>query len=91
MFWRNAQGLAETKNGGKVKYGLGKGTADLVGFCRPSGRFIALEVKTAVGRASDEQKAFIAMVNLGGGYGRFVRSVGDANEAVDAAIEGAKA
>lgn len=91
VFWRNAVGLAETKSGAKIKFGLGKGTSDLVGFCRPSGRFVALEIKRAGKEKTSkqrkkEQEAFLAMVRLGGGYSAKVTSVEEAMKAVDIAI-----
>ena len=54
VLWRNQTGaLPAVGRAGKVypvKFGLGVGGADLVGLLRPSGRFIALEVKTQRGK-----------------------------------------
>ena len=40
--------------------------------------FVALEVKTTKGRATEEQKNFIAVVKGAGGKAEIVRSVTDA-------------
>jgi len=70
--FRNNVGFDESK---KIKYGLGKGSADLVGFIHATGQFLAIEVKTPVGRLSKEQKAFISFVNARGGRAFVARSV----------------
>lgn len=51
-------------------------TPDMVG--RQVAVFVALEVKTAKGRASDKQQAFIKAVNDNGGRAGVVRSTDDA-------------
>jgi hypothetical protein len=48
---RNAVGSVETQSGHTVRYGLGTGSSDLVGFLRDGAIFVALEVKTPVGLA----------------------------------------
>jgi hypothetical protein len=90
VFWRNAVGVAKTHGDRATRYGLCRGSSDLVGFVRPSGRFVALEIKVEGGRVSEDQEKFLTLVNLGGGYGRVVRSIEEANAAVDAAKEGIK-
>lgn len=90
VLFRNSVGLGTNQSGGRVRYGLSKGSSDLIGFIRGSGRFIALEVKTEVGRESEDQKRFRALVNLGGGFARVVRSEEEANAAVDEAIRTAQ-
>lgn len=74
----------------RVKYGLGKGSADLVGFLFESGRFFAIEVKTPTGRLSKEQKLWINFVNKCGGYACVARSVDEALGHLQKAIEGEK-
>lgn len=61
----------------RMQAGLCKGSADLVGFA-PDGRFLAVEVKTATGRLSTEQRAYIDAVARGGGIAYVARSVDDA-------------
>lgn len=92
VIWRNQTGVAQYWDGaGKqmfVPFGLCKGSADLIGILSPSGRMVALEVKTDRGRTSREQKMFLELVRKMGGFGCVVRSVGEALEAVDRARKG---
>ena len=53
--------------------GLCEGSSDLIGWYR--GRFLAIEVKAAKGRATQEQVNFIENVNRDGGIGIIARSV----------------
>lgn len=69
-------GLATTSTGHKVKYGLTKGSSDLIGWTK-NGRFLAVEVKTERGTVSKEQRAFIDTVNSFYGIGMIARSVDD--------------
>lgn len=55
---------------------------------RVVGRFLALEVKTPIGKPTDAQLRFLALINSMGGYGVIVRSVREAQDAVDAAASG---
>ena len=54
------------------------GMADLTGWRVVDGRYVALEVKSGSGRASKEQRAFIAAVLDGGGIAGVVWSVDEA-------------
>jgi hypothetical protein len=89
VIWRNNSGaLPAIGRGGRsypLRYGLGVGGADLVGLLKPSGRFFAIEVKTAIGKQSDHQKAWERAVVEAGGFYRIVRSAEEALEALDAA------
>jgi hypothetical protein len=85
IVWRNNTGVDVARG---VRYGLGNGSADLVGMLVPSGRFLALEVKTPVGRLSNEQILWIDVVRKRGGAAYCVRSVAEALEAVDHALRG---
>lgn len=78
MVWRNNSGMLRAEHGRVVRFGLGLGSADLIGLVRGSGRFFALEVKTPRGTASPEQRAWIAAVEAAGGFARVVRSVDEA-------------
>ena len=80
--WRNNVGVDVMKG---VAYGLGKGSADLVGFVHDTGRFFALEIKVARGVISDEQRTWVAFVNGRGGYAAVVRSIDESLAALDAA------
>jgi hypothetical protein len=77
-------GLFFTADGRPVKTGLPKGFSDLFGHRRWDCRAFYLEVKTAKGRASPEQLAFIAAMKKRGAIAEIVRSVEDAVFAVNA-------
>jgi hypothetical protein len=85
VLWRNNVGVAEHR-GARVRYGLAVGSADLVGCL--AGRFVALEVKTATGRASQEQRQWLTLVRRYGGFSAIVRSVEEAREAIARARRG---
>jgi hypothetical protein len=90
--WRNNVGMLEDRNGQKVKYGLCKGSSDLIGLTpikitsemvgKTVAVFTALEVKTKSGRATPEQVEFIYAINNYGGIAAIVRSKDDAISAV---------
>lgn len=85
-----------------VSTGLVVGASDLIGIVRHeevssdygsgcsinTGRFLAIEVKTPTGRIRPEQVQFARLVNSMGGYACVVRSVEEAQAAVDAAARG---
>ena len=78
-FWRNNAGA---RKGGKLRYGLAVGAADIIGIMGPAGRFIAIEVKTDEGRLSEQQEHWGATVTKRGGVYVVVRSVAEALRAV---------
>lgn len=51
-----------------------KGVPDIIGLLKPSGRMLAVEVKTPRGRVSDEQKNFQAVLVEHGGLAFTVTS-----------------
>ena len=76
-------------NGPRIRYGLAKGSADLVGLDYSSkGRFIGLEVKTPAGKASPEQLMWLDLVRRRGGFATIVRSPEEALAAVERARQG---
>lgn len=83
-FW--APGTGKTQS---VKYGLCNGSSDLIGVLAPSGRFVALEVKTEVGRLTKEQRVFLEHVRRMGGFAAVVRSADEARAALARARQGA--
>ncbi len=85
VLWRNSTGADIVKG---VRYGIGKGGADLVGLLRGSGRFVAFEVKTATGRQSPEQRAWADAVRGAGGFYALVRSADEALRALERAEAG---
>lgn len=66
-------------NARMVQFGLRKGSSDLIGIA-PSGRFLAVEVKTEKGRATAEQLQFITNVRSAGGVAFVARSAKEALE-----------
>jgi hypothetical protein len=86
--FRNNVGIADFATGGKVTYGLMKGSSDLIGILAPSGRFVSLEVKDGARRPTTEQAAWLRMVRAMGGFACVVRSVDDATAALDRARAG---
>ncbi len=86
---RNNTGLGRAlRSEDKIRYGLGNGGADLVGLLR-SGRAIAIEVKTPIGRLSDDQRAWATAFRAWGGFYAVARSAPHAMAAIDRAIQGA--
>lgn len=75
--FRNPVGMAYFSNGSPVHFGLCVGSSDLIGYTA-TGRFIAIEVKTPTGRATDEQLAFIEAVRKVGGIAFIAHSVEEA-------------
>jgi len=88
--WRNNSGkLPDPKTGRWVQFGVASpGGSDLIGYRqvvigpehvgRTMAVFTAVEVKTATGRATKEQTAFVEHVKQAGGIAGVVRSVDDA-------------
>lgn len=76
VWWRNNCGVAE-RGGHKIRFGVGNpGGADLIGVFR--GRFVAVEVKTPIGRQTPEQRQFQQLVERKGGVYVVLRSADDA-------------
>lgn len=86
--WRNNTGALRDERGQLVRYGLCSGSADLIGFQAVTitpdmvgqqvAVFCAVEVKSATGRPTAEQEAFLAMVTHFGGRAGIARSIKDA-------------
>lgn len=74
-------GLLYTKDGRPMRTGLPVGFSDLWGFTRSLQPFF-LEVKTARGRVSSEQAAFLKAMSDRGAIAAVVRSVDDARQAL---------
>jgi hypothetical protein len=77
IVWRNNTGALTDKTGRLVRYGLCKGSSDIIGVC-PDGRFLAVEVKSGRNRLTPEQERFISAVKASGGRAGVARSVDDA-------------
>jgi hypothetical protein len=80
--FRNSTGVARADDR-TIRYGLCRGSADLIGIC--DGRFIAVEVKSAKGRLTTEQAAFLGMVRSLGGIAIVARSVDDVANGIEEA------
>ena len=87
VLWPNSSGVA-TFGKAKVRYGLAKGSADLVGILAPSGRFVAIEVKTGQAVTTAEQVLFLALVRRNGGFAAVVRSLEEGFAAIERARQG---
>ena len=90
IVWRNNTGVLKNEAGIPIRFGLCKGSSDLIGITPVTitpdmvgntvGVFTAIEVKTKTGRASAEQMQFIDAVNAAGGIAGLARSPADALE-----------
>ena len=86
--WRNNTGTLYDRQGRPVQFGLCKGSSDLIGLRTITigpehvgqrlAVFAAVEVKSATGRVTTEQQAFIEQVQGMGGLAGVARSVGEA-------------
>ncbi len=89
VLFRNNVGVADF-HGKKVRFGVGgPGGSDLIGILKPSGRFVALEVKNSTGRVTPEQHRYLELVRRAGGFGAVVRCPVDALAAIERASTGA--
>lgn len=86
---RNNCGSYKSPTGTFVRYGVGNpGGSDLIGLRSVTitpemvgqqiGQFVALEIKTPTGRATEQQQRFLAMVRSLGGLAGIARSVDEA-------------
>ena len=85
---RNNCGQCQTKDGRVIRYGVGNpGGSDLIGLHTVTvtpemvgqqlAVFTAIEVKTPIGRTTEQQDRFIAMVKNLGGIAGVARSTDD--------------
>ena len=90
--WRNNTGALVDQQGRFVRFGLCRGSSDLIGLrslvLTPElvgqriAQFAALEVKTPLGVVSPEQRAFLELVEQLGGVAAVCRSVEEAEQAL---------
>lgn len=79
IVWRNNIGSYTTATGAFIRYGVGGvGGSDLIGIHKPTGRLLAIEVKTKTGKPSAAQLNFIQQVIAAGGIAGVARSPEDA-------------
>ena len=86
--FRNNTGMIKDADGRAHRFGLCKGSSDLIGFVpvtitadmvgQEIAVFAAVEVKTPTGRVSDHQKDFISFVSGKGGVAGIARSADEA-------------
>jgi hypothetical protein len=86
--FRNNTGTLRDQHGRPVSFGLCKGSADLIGWTTRTitpdmvgqqvAVFTSIEVKTATGRLSPEQRQWLEAVQAAGGIAGVARSVEDA-------------
>ena len=86
--FRNNTGTLRDQHGRPVSFGLAKGSADLIGWRTVTitpemvgqqvAVFTSIEVKTATGRLTPEQRQWLAAVETAGGIAGVARSVEDA-------------
>lgn len=75
----------QDKNGKKRWVNYGKaGSSDLLGLVSPSGRLLAIEVKSPTGRLKPKQKEFLEEIGRNGGIAIVARSVEDVENALRA-------
>ena len=77
LVWRQNTGVLPDKNGRMIRFGLCVGSSDIVGIA-PTGHFLAIECKTALGQPTDAQVRFIAAVKRQGGRAGIARCGADA-------------
>ena len=90
--WRNNTGALVDQQGRFVRFGLCRGSSDLIGLraleVTPDlvgqriAQFVALEIKTPRGAVSPEQRAFLALVEQLGGVAAVCRSLEEAEQAL---------
>ena len=86
--WRNNTGALVDRQGRLVRFGLCKGSSDLIGLRSVEitaamvgqriGQFIAIEVKTPQGAIRPEQESYLRLVQQFGGVAAICRSLEDA-------------
>lgn len=81
LFWRQNTGAARLR-GFYVKFSF-RGAADWLGMLQ-GGRFLAVECKGTIGKASDDQLAFLKNVNDAGGLALLVDDPDQLTKALDA-------
>jgi len=90
LFRNNTGSLPDPRTGRPIRFGLAKGSADLIGIKsititpemvgQTVGVFTSLEVKTPTGRLTPQQRNWMDMIRKLGGIAGVVRSIRDAEE-----------
>lgn len=85
VLWRNNCGYWHDGKRG-IRYGLAEGSSDLVGIC--DGRFFALEVKRPGEKPTEDQRKWMNVVRMHGGFATVVTSAEEALLAVERCRDG---
>jgi hypothetical protein len=95
--WRNNTGALVDQQGRFVRFGLCKGSSDLIGLRsvvvttemvgQRIAQFVALEIKAPQGVVSPEQQAFLRLVQELGGVASVCRSIEQAQAVLDLGAE----
>lgn len=88
-FNSGAQVIGEGKARRFVRFSTVKGLSDIVGQLM-DGRFLAIEVKRPSGKVTDEQQAFLSMVQKSNGVAFVARSVQQVWDQLDGVLRGQK-
>lgn len=80
--WRNDGRRTMGRKYGAVGSDRAKGLSDLIGYT-VDGRILAIELKTAKTKATDDQERFISRVRTFGGRSGVARSLDDLNAILD--------
>lgn len=83
VIFRANVGRMETPDGRYFSTGLPVGFSDLFGFRKSDGRAVFIEVKTTSGRASKEQKHFLAEMRKAGAIAGICRSPEEAIKLIE--------
>lgn len=90
--FRNNVGATRDGKGRLIRYGLAKGSADLIGWItrkitqddvgKSIAQFVSIEVKSSTGKPRPDQIAWQDIVNKAGGCAGIARSVEDAQKII---------
>lgn len=90
--FRNNVGATKDAKGRLIRYGLAKGSADLIGWLTRKitqedvgetiAQFVSIEVKSSSGKPRPDQIAWQDFVNQAGGRAGIARSVDDAEKII---------
>ena len=82
ILYRNNVGAYKDSTGRLVRYGLGIGSPDLVGFRKSDGVICGIEVKVPGKHASPEQQQFINIIKRHGGLAGVAHNVEEARKII---------
>lgn len=74
ILFRYNCGKLQDKRGQWIDFGPPPGHSDLAGMCLRTGRFIAIECKSAKGKPTDAQLRFLEAIRAGGGIAGVCRT-----------------